>query len=288
VGKDEEFDVAFDEATLPDAALSAVDAAQEDVRALQAAPAAASVSAEPAFSPAPASVPADDDDPVRLRQRLSTVQGILSRQGEELSRSQARLKELESKTSAPSAPAPASVPAVVDEDDELIRELEFTSPTVTRAVRALLAKQQVAVEKQLEEKFGKSVQEITGQIRPLQESAQTQAMQAQMHAIETAHPGWQSVVVSGEFQTWAQNQPTYVQREMKRISEEGTAAEVIEVLSSYQGAISNGQKSIQSGGDRRARQMAALGTVATKPAATPARGIDKNDFDAAFAEAVAN
>ncbi|MES2944296.1 MAG: hypothetical protein V4772_15620 [Pseudomonadota bacterium] len=281
--KDEDFDAAFGEATLDNA--EAAQAAAGDVQVLQA---DVPVAAEPAFvEPAPAPAPVQEDEPARLRQRLSTVQGILSRQGEELSRNQAMLKELQGKALAASAAAPAPAPAVVDGSDTLIHELESASPTVTRAVRALLAKERTAMERQLEDKFGKSVQEISGQIRPLQESAQTQAMQAQLHAIDSAHPGWQSVVVSSDFYTWTQNQPAYVQREMKRISEEGTADEVIEVLNSYQGASSAGHKSIQAGGDRRARQMAALGTVSTKPAATLAKGINRNDFDAAFAEAVA-
>lgn len=281
--KDEDFDAAFGEATLDNA--EAVQAAAGDAQVL---PADVPVAAEPTLvESAPAPAPVQEDDPARLRQRLSTVQGILSRQGEELSRNQAMLKELQGKALAASAAAPAPAPAVVDGSDTLIHELESASPTVTRAVRALLAKERTAMERQLEDKFGKSVQEISGQIRPLQESAQTQAMQAQLHAIDSAHPGWQSVVVSSDFYTWTQNQPAYVQREMKRISEEGTAAEVIEVLNSYQGASSAEHKSIQASGDRRARQMAALGTVSTKPAATLAKGINRNDFDAAFAEAVA-
>lgn len=254
--------------------------------ATPAAPAAATTEPQ-APAPAPAS---DDADPAKLAQKVKTLQGILARQGDELAQSRRSFEELQQKLTTPAAPTPAAAPAAPTEEDALIAELEEASPTVAKAMRAILKKERAAMEQELEQRIGGKVNELTGQIAPLKEQAATQAVEHHFAAIEKAHPKWESVVASKEFLSWAQAQPAYVQRELSRVAKEGTATEVIEVLNSYRGNAK--QPDTPPAGDPaealRNQQKAALGTVPTRGAQVSTAGVNKNDFDAGFEAASAS
>lgn len=232
---------------------------------------------------APAPAPAEDDDPVKLKHKLRTLQGIAARQGEELRTLNEERKKREATPPAPPAP-PATPPAPQepDEDDVLLAELEEASPTVAKAMRALLKKQARAMEAEIESRVGKRVEELDGQIKPLREKAEAQVLEDHFGAIESKHAQWEKTVASEQFVGWAKKQPLYVQREFARIAKEGTAAEVIEVLDSYRSTHPAHQQDNNNVDDKRAQQMAALGTISQRGTTVQTRGVDKNDFDAGF------
>lgn len=232
-------------------------------------------------TPAPAPAPADEDDPVKLRQKLRTLQGIAAKQGEDLRALNALTEELKQKSTAP-APAPVPAPAATSEDDELLAELEEASPTVAKAMRALIKKERAAMEAEVEQRVGKRVEELQGQIKPLREKAEAQVAEEHFSAIESKHPGWESVVASDQFVGWAQNQPLYVQREFARIAREGTANEVVDVLNSYRKdnpATPQGNNEIEG---KRSQQRAALGGIPSRSTPVQTKGVDKDDFSAGF------
>ena len=283
---EDDFDGAFSEAT--QGGVQQPGATAPAAPATQPAAIATEPQSEATAPPAPAPAPADDADPVKLLGKINTLQGILAKQGEELTSGRAKIKELESKPAAPEA-TPASAPVVDDDETALIEELENASPTVSKALKALLKKSRAEMSAEFEEKVNKRVEEITGQIAPLRRNAETQAVETHLATIEATHPDWQEVIASSEFTEWANKQPAYVQREMKRVSDEGTAAEVIDVLSSYRSStLTTAATATGTAADaKRAQQRAALGTVSSKPATTATKGINKDNFDDAFAEAIA-
>lgn len=256
-----------------------------DDSAPAATPAPAPAQATETATTAPATAPADDEDPAKLRQKLRTLQGIAAKQGEDMRAAAALIEELKQKATPP-ATAPAPAPAENSEDDELLAELEEASPTVAKAMRALIKKERQAMEKEVETRVSKRVDELTGQIAPLREKADTQAAEEHFATIEKAHNGWESVVASDEFVAWAQKQPAGYRNYLAGVAKEGSAEDVIGVLDYFRAAHPAPKPSTTPPvDDKRTQQMAALGSIPSRSTPVQTRGVDKDDFDAGFNDA---
>jgi hypothetical protein len=202
---------------------------------------------------------------------------------------------------APAAPAPApAAPAEPTAEDretaEILQELEESAPTVYKAVKALLKAETSKLERTFEDRVEGRVKEITGRIAPIEAKHKEQTDDEHFSAIAKVHSDWTEVVQSPELIAWVQTQPSYVQREFVRISQEGTAAEVIEVLNQYRAvhpatpaapapaapAPAPATPSAQDA--KREAQKRALGTQPARnaPVAPNAAAAKPNDFDSAF------
>ena len=70
-------------------------------------------------------------------------------------------------------------------------------------------------------------------LEPMQQKEQESAAEAHMRTIYEAHQDADSVVESGEFNTWKASQPTYVQAALDGVLAQGTAEQVVELLNNY-------------------------------------------------------
>lgn len=297
----DEFDAGFDEALKEDGGKDAatLQTGQEAAATIAPAPAPADGQgvAEPVHpethgedtghGDAPAPAPAEDEDPEKLHHKLKTLQGMLSRQGEELREMRERMKASQSQHVDPPAKAEpkaaaAPTPAAPTEEDELVAELEEASPTLARAVKALLKKEREAIKSELSADVSRLVEPIEAQVKPLSERAQAEEVQAHFRAIESKHAGWETTVQSAEFIGWAQNQPAYVRRELARVAQQGSAADVIEVLDDFKRWQQTSARSGTNQDPVRAAQRAALSTVPSRPANGKPKVVDMDDFDAGF------
>lgn len=289
----DEFDAGFDEALKDDGGKDAatLQTGQESDATLAPAPAPADGQgvAEPVHhethgdatghGDAPAPAPAEDEDPEKLRHKLKTLQGMLSRQGEELREMREHMKASQSQHVDPPA---KTTPAAPTEEDELVAELEEASPTLARAVKALLKKEREAIKSELSADVSRLVEPIEAQVKPLSERAQAEEVQAHFRAIESKHAGWETTVQSAEFIGWAQNQPAYVRRELARVAQQGSASDVIEVLDDFKRWQQTSARSGTNQDPVRAAQRAALSTVPSRPANGKPKVVDMDDFDAGF------
>lgn len=291
----------------PGAAAEAGDlaAAPASAPAAPAPAAAAPAPAVPAAAPsAPAAVPADDDDPAKLKQRVSTLQGMLRKEADDKAELRRQLDEAKKTPPASAAPAAAPVPASVltEEDEALLRELEETAPHLVKGMQAYLKRERAAIDKAVEEKLGKANQEVTSRVAPLEQAHEDAAVRDHFAAISQAHPDWEEVVVSPDLIAWVQGQPGYLQREFARIAQSGTSAEIIEVLDSYRKAVPRAAApaaapvaspapaaSAPQGAPadaitaKRQAQKRAMGTTDSRPAPlNPAGTPNKDDFGAGF------
>ena len=70
-------------------------------------------------------------------------------------------------------------------------------------------------------------------LEPMQQKEQESAADAHMRTIYDAHQDADSIVESGEFNTWKASQPTYVQAALDGVLQQGTAEQVVELLNNY-------------------------------------------------------
>ena len=70
-------------------------------------------------------------------------------------------------------------------------------------------------------------------LEPMQAKEQESAAEAHMRTIYEAHTDADSIVESGEFNTWKALQPTYVQAALDGVLTKGTAEQVVELLNNY-------------------------------------------------------
>lgn len=243
---------------------------------------------------------------MKLKARLSTVQGLLRKASDEAQ----TWKQLAERAPAPPAPAPAPAPTPAPapesnpEEDALIAELETNAPTVAKAVKAILKRERNQIDTTVEERVKKAIETVTGRLAPIEASAEVTETERHFAAIEKVHQGWEQLVQSPEMTAWAQKQPSFYQKELARIASQGTAAEVIEVLTAFKGSSDykapatapapQQQPAGQGGPDAetlalRAQQKKALGTTQsrTTPVATSGGGVNKDDFSGGFEKAAA-
>lgn len=75
--------------------------------------------------------------------------------------------------------------------------------------------------------------QVAQALQPMQAREQESAAEAHMRTIYEAHQDADSVVESGEFNTWKASQPTYVQAALDGVLAQGTAEQVVELLNNY-------------------------------------------------------
>lgn len=70
-------------------------------------------------------------------------------------------------------------------------------------------------------------------LKPMQAKEQESAEQAHMRTIYEAHQDADSVVESGEFESWKAGQPSYIQTSINQVLNQGSADQVVELLNNY-------------------------------------------------------
>ena len=75
--------------------------------------------------------------------------------------------------------------------------------------------------------------QVAQALQPMQAREQESAAEAHMRTIYEAHTDADSIVESGEFNTWKASQPTYVQAALDGVLAQGTAEQVVELLNNY-------------------------------------------------------
>lgn len=75
--------------------------------------------------------------------------------------------------------------------------------------------------------------QVAEALKPMQQKEQESAAEAHMRTIYEAHQDADSIVESGEFETWKASQPSYIQAALDGVLQQGTAEQVVELLNNY-------------------------------------------------------
>lgn len=140
-------------------------------------------------------------------------------------------QQLEALTKTPvAAAAPATTPTVETsavEDGDVFGD--YSEEAIKSGVGKLVASQTTAIKAEFEAKFNALME-------PIQKKQADRETDEHFSAINSKHPDVESVVPSQEFNNWIDAQPSVVRGSLKAAIDQGTAAEVIEVLDAYKSA----------------------------------------------------
>lgn len=137
--------------------------------------------------------------------------------------------------------------------------------------------------------------QVQQQMAPIQQATAKSQEATHWATIATQHPDYQTV--AGELPQWIEKQPSFIRAAYQRAFEQGSTAEVVELLSTYKQAIGStgaapahpASSAVQATPRVAPVSKAALAATAAPPRAqrsTVVASRDPNDFESAFAEAV--
>lgn len=139
--------------------------------------------------------------------------------------------QLEALTKAQSAaPAPAAQPEGATQpaaDEDLFGD--FSEDALRAGVEKVVAARVAAATADLEARFAAVVAPIT-------EKAALTETEQHFAAIEGKHPDFESVAQSQELADWISKQPSFARAGFTAVLQEGTAAQVVELLDTYKAA----------------------------------------------------
>ena len=108
-------------------------------------------------------------------------------------------------------------------------------------------------------------QQLQTALAPLQQQQQVSAEQAHFNEIFTAHPDAESIVESKEFNEWKEAQPSFIKNAYEAVLNQGSAAQVVELLGLYKSNTQSTQQAAQSANDA----VKAVAQKAVSQAQTP-------------------
>jgi hypothetical protein len=148
----------------------------------------------------------------RERKSRITLQG---KYNAEVPRLQAQVRDLESKVTA-------GKPAASTGEDEDLELFRSESPSIAKAVDRLVEKK---------------IEEIVAPMRSATETAQSTSQEAAIKAhfaeIRAAHPDFQSVVNSGQFNAWIAKLPDSEREGAEQTLDQGSSADVVGLLDRF-------------------------------------------------------
>ena len=104
--------------------------------------------------------------------------------------------------------------------------------------------------------------QVAQALQPMQAREQESAAEAHMRTIYEAHTDADSIVESGEFNTWKASQPTYVQAALDGVLAQGTAEQVVELLNNFKQSTNSTARAEPSKDEMKARARRAINSAA--------------------------
>lgn len=202
-------------------------------------PAAQEATSQPEPAKAPADPPAADPvaqvilakDGVHTIpfEKLAEARAAEQHWKEVAAQAQAQLEALNKQPAAPAAPAtpPAGDTTQPATGEDLFGD--FSEEALRTGVEKVVAARVAAATADLEARFAAVVAPITAK------AALTETEQ-HFQAIESKHPDFESVAQSQELAAWIAKQPSFAQAGYNNVLQEGTAAQVVELLDTYKAA----------------------------------------------------
>jgi len=124
----------------------------------------------------------------------------------------------------------------------------------------------------------RQMQEINSKIQPLEQQQQTQYRSMQMQELSSAHPDWQDVVKSPDYNSWLNSQPDEVQAFMQSTE----ATKNIYLLNAFKATTKPAPMQTNDLQQRRQKQLKQAQTVANRATNSSKGTLSDDDFDASF------
>lgn len=248
------------------------------------APAPAEPDPSPApVEPSPAPVEPEPQEPAPAPQENweQKYKSLMGKYNKEVQEVREQLKSTPPQdTQTPQEPAPQEPSPAPAEDPDVearIQELMDELPHVGAAMKALLSKEIKSLRSDLDSQY----QEKMRAIDPLIAQSQRSEYDRHIAAIGEKHNDWQNYVQNGELNAWVEAQPAYLQQSYQSVMQQGSTADVIDLLDRFKQSKGITQPAPSP---TRSRVNDAL-AVRSRPSGSVPRGqIDKDDFEGAWEE----
>lgn len=135
---------------------------------------------------------------------------------------------------------------------------DFSEEALVDGINKLVAMRSNEIEQRVQEAIAKAM-------APIEQQKQEDIATAHNRTIYEAHSDADSIVQSSEFDAWRAAQPSYVQTAFNQVLQQGTAAEVVELLDNFKQATASEQAPAgapRATEDAKAKAKAVIGSVA--------------------------
>jgi len=163
------------------------------------------------------------------------------------------------------------------QDEDVIAFFE-EYPEMEKPVAALARKIAAEQVKAIEDKYDT-------ELASLKKATAMSATEQHFAKIAAAHPDYEQVGKSAEFNAWIEGQPSYIRGSIENIVQQGSADEIIEVLSNYKSSTGlNKERKLKEDANKKADSIMAVRSLPGGPVQKQ-RQPDSSDFDSAWNEA---
>jgi hypothetical protein len=162
----------------------------------------------------------------KLTEARETAREATAR-AESLAQELGRLKA----TPAPApAAAPASTPGPAETPQGDVGVFgDFSEEAISSGIKKLVDANTASARTELEARFATA-------LAPIQKQQVDSATELHFKTIETAHPDAEAIAESAEMKQWIERQPAFVRDTYAGVLKEGTAAEVVELMTAFKEA----------------------------------------------------
>jgi uncharacterized protein (UPF0147 family) len=233
--------------------------------------------------------PPKDEEP-KFEQRYKSLQGIFNHDKEvwenERKALTEQLEELKKKPEVKKEDALQNLyESLTDEQKASLKEYDEEFDVVSKMEGM---KRDVALRK-LRDEMNQFKTEILSQLTPTQdfikesrEEREVRLRTEHFGTIAAAHPDFESFRDNGQILKWIETKPKYLQSKMVETYKQGTADEIVELLSDFktENQIGNDKH------DKKEQKRQAMSAVTTKRGAVNASMVVPADYESAFDEAL--
>ncbi len=187
---------------------------------------------------------------------------------------------------AKETPAPEPEKLYTPEQETALTEFRKEWPEVASGIDLMM---QGAIKQAQMQILNTVFSQLNPALAPVMEYYQTSAVDNQYNTLKQAHPDYDNIY--DDVISWVDKQPNYMKTALQHVVNEGSAAEVVDMISRYK--LETGKATAPAVAapkvtdlPEKAKQAArSLGIVSSKRSAVP-QSQDPSDFDGAWAEAV--
>ena len=190
---------------------------------------------------------------------------------------------------------------VSEDETAAIAALEKDWPEAHKAVNSILRQREHGIKKLFTDTLREVIAHVYKDIGALQGSAVSSEEDRHFSALSRANPDLDELIPPGKedegpLKQWVDSQPSIYKGALTRVYNEGTTAEMLELISTYRQATGKmtpgadpdaAAKAKEEAEVEKARKAAGLAPVPSKRTTVRTAQPDPNNFDAAFEEATA-
>lgn len=157
----------------------------------------------------------------------------------------AEIARLTAAVQAPTQPAEGEAPP----EGEAVTFGDYSDEAMTKGVQAVASAEVAKAVAAINAKFEQV-------LAPIKEQEQTTALEAHFKALTDANPDHNQIVSGQPLQDWIEKQPSFVRDQYKTVFERGTAAQVIELVSTFKSQSGIGQTAAPSAAQKAREAIA--------------------------------